>query len=1021
MSGYEGSSGDALMETLGGSGSESGPESESPRQVSIPTVRPEKGGLRPDAPRTPSPAPQTRPREYDGFQFSSRFGRLRVPQGRMYPVSRWILLIAFVLASVYTVGRMIWSQTHTRLPNSFGLGLDSAHHAKIFNLDDGYRLVEVDGIPVGNPGTLSEVLDSSSAKETRLRFERQDRSRRIAREVVWVVSPELPEIDGPIHDSYLLGPGVDPGRYGMAGGERIVSVGGPWPGGPGWQRLFDVPDTGILRLTVQPAGRDLPPHDVIICHIDWSAQWTRFSVGSFLGFLGVFVFWRLPETRSSHGFTALTLMMGLSIFSGAVPHPYRLELENVARLLLHVLLPSAALLFVLRFSAWRLAVAKARFPMLLTWSLGACAIVANRRFFPDEADAGSLGSPIVRAMIGVYAALVLCALCGEPLARAFRARLRATDRQRGITMRFVACVALLLALVYAALSYWDVGRDIRIFLEFAVMACPAMLAYAVLRHGALEFRELIRDAAPYLALLVALPAAYAALVDGLLPLAGLWAGLEFGLASPVVMAALGLAAVLIRPRIRDHFQFRIQGVPANYDSLLQSFSEKAAIERMPQAFCDMAARELARTSHAPNVVIITRYPGDDSWNIAAATPGPRLERALECMDALVSLLQLSRREIRRDDLLEDVRYGEVRLRALAAMDELSASVVLPMMIHDRMVGVVAFGDKAGFRNFSTDDLRSLRRVTRHMAFTLWGMVDTLLARRNTRIVDLHPALPDVIGRWSISGFLGKGGMSYVYLGRHEGTEAAVKVANGAVQASVLLLERFHREALSMKRIDHPNIVHVLEVAHAKGEPYIALEYFSGGSLRDMVRTRGPLGEPEVLDYARQAVHGLNAALRHGVIHRDIKPRNLFLSSGGVLKVGDFGLARMEDISTITSVGDVLGTPDYMSPEVARGDRVDWRADQYALGITMYELLAGKRPFKSDRADALILQYLTGSVPDIRKQRPEVSVLTARIIIRMISKVPEKRFPSYDELIEALSHALEWNRGGGQVDGSEGIH
>ncbi len=993
------------METISGSGSESPPESESPRQASIPTLRPAKGDLPPMSPLSPGSSRRDQWGKRESSPQAYPYSQTPINLGRVYPVTRWFVLAFAIVIAVYAGGRLLWSQDHTRLSLSFGPGLELRNDSAMYGLDDGYRLVELNGVPVGNPGAIPEILDESTPKEARLRFEKHEGARLVAREVIWLERPAFPDIRPSADGSFSLGPGTDPAQFGLAPGERIVSVNGLAPGELVEEKIAGIRDTGIRRLTVQPANADIPPHDVVVCRVQWKMLWTRFAFGLILGFLGIIAFWRRPETRSSLGFLVYSLTIGFLILAGAAPHQYRFDLENSVFLFLQVLAPAATLFFVLTFTPLRLVAPRPGIAVIPMLGVGAALFAANLAFFPGEALTGSLGRPLLWVQVALQGVLLFCALCADWLVAAMGVSPGATDRQRSAILRLAMIAGLLPVAAFFTGSYFFPIGDYRPLFELAVLVCPAMIAFAIERHRSLDIGDLVREAAPYLLLAVLVPAAYATAATLLLPALDFLIPLDMTWAKLVLVAVIAPAALLVRVRVRDHLQLRYRRVPANYESLLESFSEKAAVERLPQAFCEMAAKELCRITNTLDVAIVTRYPGDERWNLAAISQAPSTGRIIEAVGPLLSLLQINRREIYRDDLIDDVRYGEVRWTALAAMEALHASVVFPMMIHDRMIGVISFGDKAEARNFPGEELRALRRVTRHMGFTLWGMVDTLLSRRNTRIVDLYPGWPATIGRWTITGFLGKGGMSYVYHGHDGEVEAALKVANGTVQASVTLLERFHREALAMKRIDHPNIIRVHEVAHADGEPYIALEYFSGGSLRDMVRARGPLGESSVLDYARQTVRGLNAAYKHGVIHRDVKPRNLFLSGDGVLKVGDFGLARMEDISTITSVGDVLGTPDYMSPEVARGDRVDWRADQYALGITMYELLAGKRPFKAERMDALIFQYITAVVPDIRKERPEVSAETAHLIVRMIAKDPEKRFQSYEELLDAIAHAI----------------
>lgn len=151
---------------------------------------------------------------------------------------------------------------------------------------------------------------------------------------------------------------------------------------------------------------------------------------------------------------------------------------------------------------------------------------------------------------------------------------------------------------------------------------------------------------------------------------------------------------------------------------------------------------------------------------------------------------------------------------------------------------------------------------------------------------------------------------------------------------------------------------------------------------------------------------MNCALAAGIIHRDIKPKNLFLDQNNIIKIGDFGLAKLGDAVTITGTGDIFGTPDYMAPEIFQGNRATWKSDQFALRVTLYEILAGTRPFHAENVEALIYQYVHSTVPDIRKRRKEIGDETMNVILRMMSKSPYERFDSYEDLIDALESIMK---------------
>jgi serine/threonine-protein kinase len=215
------------------------------------------------------------------------------------------------------------------------------------------------------------------------------------------------------------------------------------------------------------------------------------------------------------------------------------------------------------------------------------------------------------------------------------------------------------------------------------------------------------------------------------------------------------------------------------------------------------------------------------------------------------------------------------------------------------------------------------------------------------------------------------------------------------------MQRFRRESLAMQKLDHPNIARVLEVGWHGREPYIAFEYFSRGSLDAELEARGPFPERDARATVLQVVSALSAALERGVIHRDVKLRNLFLSEDSTVKLGDFGLALIEGATTLTTHPVLMGTPAYMSPEQALGKPATWRSDQYSLGICFYELLAGQRPFWAETFDVLLFQHVNRPLPDISVAQPAVTAATRDLLRRMTAKKPVDRFESYAALAAAL--------------------
>jgi eukaryotic-like serine/threonine-protein kinase len=259
-------------------------------------------------------------------------------------------------------------------------------------------------------------------------------------------------------------------------------------------------------------------------------------------------------------------------------------------------------------------------------------------------------------------------------------------------------------------------------------------------------------------------------------------------------------------------------------------------------------------------------------------------------------------------------------------------------------------------------------------------------------------------RYRIERELGRGGMATVYLARdvRHKRVVALKVLAPALGAA-LGPERFRREIELAAQLQHPHIVPVFDSGEDGELLWYTMPFVDGESLRDRLSREGPLALTEVLSIVREVASALDYAHRKGVVHRDIKPENILLSDGQAL-VADFGIARSagpaEERLTVTGLS--LGTPSYMSPEQITGDAVDGRADQYALGCLVYELLAGRPPYSGPSVQAVIAKHMTDLVPLLGKVRPEVPAATEAAVARAMAKSPADRFSSAAQFASALA-------------------
>ncbi len=252
--------------------------------------------------------------------------------------------------------------------------------------------------------------------------------------------------------------------------------------------------------------------------------------------------------------------------------------------------------------------------------------------------------------------------------------------------------------------------------------------------------------------------------------------------------------------------------------------------------------------------------------------------------------------------------------------------------------------------------------------------------------------------------LGSGGMADVYLAFHETLQrhVALKVMRTDLATSKDHLQRFLQEARSAASLIHPNIVQVYDIGNWEKIHYIAQEYIAGNSLRTYIHRRGTVGQPEALSIIHQIAAALQKASSIGVVHRDIKPDNILLTSEGEVKVADFGLARVRtQTSGLTEIGVALGTPTYMSPEQIQGQSVDARSDLYSLGATAFEMLAGRPPFEGETALALALQHVQNAPPDLQAIRPDLDSEFIQIVLKLLAKNPDERFGSAADLVRAI--------------------
>jgi len=269
----------------------------------------------------------------------------------------------------------------------------------------------------------------------------------------------------------------------------------------------------------------------------------------------------------------------------------------------------------------------------------------------------------------------------------------------------------------------------------------------------------------------------------------------------------------------------------------------------------------------------------------------------------------------------------------------------------------------------------------------------------------------MVGRleiYEVFGVVGSGGMGVVLkafeppLNRY----VAIKVLAPHLGTSGTAQKRFSREAQAAAAVVHENVIEIYSVAEAADLPYLVMPYLRGPSLQRRLDEQGPLALPQILRIAMQAAAGLAAAHAQGLVHRDVKPANILLADGiERVKLTDFGLARAADDISITKTGIIAGTPQYMSPEQARGESMDYRSDLFSLGSVMYATCTGRPPFLAETSYGVLRRVIDDEPRAIREINPDIPEWLCQIIAKLMSKQPEGRFASAHDLGELLKQCL----------------
>jgi len=274
--------------------------------------------------------------------------------------------------------------------------------------------------------------------------------------------------------------------------------------------------------------------------------------------------------------------------------------------------------------------------------------------------------------------------------------------------------------------------------------------------------------------------------------------------------------------------------------------------------------------------------------------------------------------------------------------------------------------------------------------------------------------PQRIGRYDITAELGKGAMGVVYKATDPNIGRTVAIKTTRLDTHGLdaqdLLRRFKNEARSAGTLSHPNIVTIYDAGEQEGIFYIAMEYIEGQTLHDLLSQHRSLPVEKVIEIVRQVCAGLDYAHAHGVIHRDIKPANIMLAARGVVKVMDFGIAKTG--GTMTATGQVLGTPNYMSPEQVKGKTIDGRSDLFGVGVLLYEMLTGEKPFDGQNITTIIYKIVSENPIPPRELDVTIHPGLSAVVTKALAKAPDDRYQTGAALVADLENYKAYGSEGG---------
>ena len=700
--------------------------------------------------------------------------------------------------------------------------------------------------------------------------------------------------------------------------------------------------------------------------------------------------------------TALGLVASFVVTRETLSYMAISQREQAGWIFLATMIPSFLLASVLLFPK-HLRVSTTRGVIYYGIAVAVSLSLTSAYFFHGATSTGILGMPLFFGWLVYNLALISFCIGSNLILRLISIPIPTLDRRRSKILVVSMVCSFLPVAIYHLLRVTILQNltSIGPFMEFAQVLFPLAIAYGIVKQNILQLSRFFLEAVAYIFLLTTGFIGYV-FVGTFLQLINSQSG-QSVIGSAFFMTVMAALLLVLHTIASKRFTLLGQYTPEAEEEFIDALHDLTVDANSVNEIYEFLDRELQDTLQITATDLLIDIEKLETQENPNRNKSPRLRdlNGLENGDAILTIASNEGLFFVRD-LEEQIDSNTIQTTALEVLHGLSSDLVIPVRSHNELIGSLSLGPKVGDKNFTKNELDFLNRLCRRLGASLTAISNREHHAPPRRIIDVFPRYPQLFEEYKIRGVLGQGGMSYVYLGEKNGQLAAIKVGNHRVQLNSMLRSRFNREWEILAGIRHPRIVGLLHHGQSDTEPFMAFEFMKNGSMADSLRRNGPLEGNNLTQLLRDVIEGLDHALRNGVIHRDLKPHNLYLDEHNSAKISDFGAARIEDDDQFTMSGEIIGTLAYMAPERLEGRENDWRADQYSLGVTAYELLTGSKPFAGRTLEAQLVSKLNWTMANTGQLTPYADRAVCEAISRMLLPDASHRFNSYGDLLKSLA-------------------